>query len=65
MKNIKYAIVGFGGIAENRIAKEGFALDSARGTIYGAWNRDGRHVPKGRSTIAQRFIAGVPASAQG
>jgi predicted dehydrogenase len=30
MKNIKYAIVGFGGIAENRIAKEGFALDSRR-----------------------------------
>jgi predicted dehydrogenase len=30
MKNMKYAIVGFGGIAENRIAKEGFALDSAR-----------------------------------
>jgi predicted dehydrogenase len=30
MKNLKYAIVGFGGIAENRIAKEGFALDSAR-----------------------------------
>ncbi len=30
MKNITYAIVGFGGIAENRIAKEGFALDSAR-----------------------------------
>ena len=30
MKNIRYAIVGFGGIAENRIAKEGFALDSTR-----------------------------------
>lgn len=30
MKNVRYAIVGFGGIAENRIAKEGFALDSAR-----------------------------------
>jgi predicted dehydrogenase len=30
MKTVRYAIVGFGGIAENRIAKEGFALDSAR-----------------------------------
>jgi predicted dehydrogenase len=30
MKSIRYAIIGFGGIAENRIAKEGFALDSAR-----------------------------------
>ncbi len=26
----KYVIIGFGGIAENRIAKEGFALDSSR-----------------------------------
>lgn len=30
MKTVRYAIAGFGGIAENRIAKEGFALDSAR-----------------------------------
>jgi predicted dehydrogenase len=30
MKSIGYAIVGFGGIAENRIAKEGFAKDSKR-----------------------------------
>jgi predicted dehydrogenase len=30
MKIVRYAIVGFGGIAENRIAKEGFALDKAR-----------------------------------
>jgi predicted dehydrogenase len=30
MKNVRYAIVGFGGIAENRIAKEGFALDTSR-----------------------------------
>ncbi len=30
MKIIKYAIVGFGGIVENRIAKEGFALDITR-----------------------------------
>ncbi len=30
MKKIKYAIIGFGGIAENRIAKEGFACDTAR-----------------------------------
>ncbi len=30
MEKVRYAIVGFGGIAENRIAKEGFALDSAR-----------------------------------
>ena len=27
MKKVKYAIVGFGGIAENRIAREGFGLD--------------------------------------
>lgn len=30
MKQVKYAIAGFGGIAENRIAKEGFALDRER-----------------------------------
>ncbi len=30
MRKINYAIVGFGGIAESRIAKEGFALDRAR-----------------------------------
>jgi predicted dehydrogenase len=30
MSKIKYAIIGFGGIAENRIAKEGFACDKAR-----------------------------------
>lgn len=30
MKTIGYAIVGFGGIAENRIAKEGFAKDTKR-----------------------------------
>ncbi len=27
---VNYAIIGFGGIAENRIAKEGFALDTTR-----------------------------------
>ncbi len=34
MKNgkVTYALVGFGGIAENRIAKEGFAMDKARFT---------------------------------
>ena len=30
MTKIKYALVGFGGIAENRIAKEGFACDAGR-----------------------------------
>ncbi|MDD5698748.1 MAG: Gfo/Idh/MocA family oxidoreductase [Victivallaceae bacterium] len=30
MEKINYAIIGFGGIAENRIAKEGFACDRAR-----------------------------------
>ena len=30
MSKLNYAIIGFGGIAENRIAKEGFALDKAR-----------------------------------
>ncbi|MCK4981894.1 MAG: Gfo/Idh/MocA family oxidoreductase, partial [Victivallaceae bacterium] len=30
MKKIKYAIIGFGGIAEKRITKEGFACDTAR-----------------------------------
>ncbi len=30
MNSVRYAIVGFGGIAENRIAKEGFALDNTR-----------------------------------
>lgn len=30
MRTIKYALLGFGGIAENRIAKEGFGRDAAR-----------------------------------
>ena len=30
MKKIRYAIAGFGGIAETRIAREGFALDTSR-----------------------------------
>lgn len=30
MGKVKYAIIGFGGIAENRIAKEGFACDKSR-----------------------------------
>ena len=30
MKKIRYVLVGFGGIAENRVAKEGFACDSKR-----------------------------------
>lgn len=30
MSKVKYAMIGFGGIAENRIAKEGFACDTKR-----------------------------------
>ena len=30
MRKVNYAIIGFGGIAENRIAKEGFGLDRSR-----------------------------------
>lgn len=30
MDKVRYALIGFGGIAENRIAKEGFARDTAR-----------------------------------
>ncbi len=30
MQKVKYAIIGFGGIAENRIAKEGFGCDAKR-----------------------------------
>lgn len=30
MDKVRYALLGFGGIAENRIAKEGFACDAAR-----------------------------------
>ena len=30
MAKVRYAIIGFGGIAENRIAKEGYACDKAR-----------------------------------
>lgn len=30
MKKVRYAIIGFGGIAENRIAKEGFGCDKSR-----------------------------------
>jgi predicted dehydrogenase len=30
MSKVKYAVIGFGGIAENRIAKEGFGIDTTR-----------------------------------
>ena len=30
MGKVSYAIIGFGGIAENRIAKEGFGIDTSR-----------------------------------
>jgi len=30
MRKIKYAIIGFGGVAENRIAREGFGMDRSR-----------------------------------
>ena len=30
MSKVNYALIGFGGIAENRIAKEGFGLDAER-----------------------------------
>ena len=30
MRKVGYAIIGFGGIAENRIAREGFGLDGSR-----------------------------------
>lgn len=30
MSKVKYGLIGFGGIAENRVAKEGFACDRAR-----------------------------------
>lgn len=30
MSKVKYGLIGFGGIAENRVAKEGFACDKAR-----------------------------------
>ena len=30
MEKVKYGLIGFGGIAENRIAKEGFACDTGR-----------------------------------
>ena len=30
MSKVKYALIGFGGIAENRVAKEGFACDAGR-----------------------------------
>ena len=32
MQKVRYGLVGFGGIAEARIAKEGFGLDEARFT---------------------------------
>ena len=30
MDKIRYGMIGFGGIAENRLAKEGFACDKVR-----------------------------------
>ncbi len=45
---VRYAVIGFGGIAENRIAREGFALDRRRfaplreAVLTGAWSRSDR-----------------------
>ena len=45
---VRYAVIGFGGIAENRIAREGFALDRRRfaplreAVLLGAWSRSDR-----------------------
>ena len=53
MEKIKYAIIGFGGIAENRIAKEGYGCDKARfngiehGVLIGATDMN-----QARSTAA-------------
>ena len=30
MAKVRYGLVGFGGIAENRVAKEGYACDTTR-----------------------------------
>ena len=30
MAKVRYVLIGFGGIAENRVAKEGFACDKRR-----------------------------------
>ena len=30
MAKVKYVLIGFGGIAENRVAKEGYACDKKR-----------------------------------
>jgi predicted dehydrogenase len=56
MKKLSYAIVGFGGIAENRIAKEGFAVDSKRfDRIPGVKLVGVTDLAKGRQSAAQKL----------
>ena len=55
MAKVRYAIIGFGGIAENRVAKEGYACDKKRfkplkkavltGAMPYMWRRTTHHTP--------------------
>ena len=52
MGKVRYVIIGFGGIAENRITKEGFGLDKTRfnglanAELIGAMDIDSKRKPK-------------------
>jgi predicted dehydrogenase len=56
MKKLRYAIVGFGGIAERRIAQEGFALDRTRFTPHASVELAGAaDILPGRKQAAERL----------
>ena len=64
MAKVRYAIIGCGGIAENRVAKEGFACDRTRfkplkkAVLTGATDRD----PARRKAAAEAYRASGVAS---
>lgn len=56
MENIKYALIGFGGIAENRIAKEGFGCDAGRvGTLFNAKLVGATDINQKRKSAAEKL----------
>ncbi|MFA6659296.1 MAG: Gfo/Idh/MocA family oxidoreductase, partial [Victivallaceae bacterium] len=56
MENIKYALIGFGGIAENRIAKEGFGCDAERvGTLFNAKLVGATDINQKRKSAAEKL----------
>jgi predicted dehydrogenase len=67
--SVTYGIIGFGNIAETRIAKEGFRIDKSRfpetgkARLLGASSRTGRRMEAGKHVIAEKPITTSAADA--